>query len=126
MTIPSLWRIRTQEDDDRYVEEVDAARGSRVPRGPRLRRLRSHQLHRRWNNAKYELQQVQAKLADAKAMRDAAEKDAARSREALEKRAVDAYTGMGSDLDVLLGIFYGVAIGLALSAVRSGPDDSVS
>jgi cell wall-associated NlpC family hydrolase len=57
----------------------------------------------RWNNAKYELQQVQAKLADAKAMRDAAEKDAARSREALAERAVDAYTGMGSDLDVLLG-----------------------
>src|SRR5213594_2708146 len=56
-----------------------------------------------WNNAKYELQQVQAKLADAKAMRDAAEKDASRARDALAKRAVDAYTGMGSDLDILLG-----------------------
>ncbi len=57
----------------------------------------------RWNNAKYELQQVQAKLADAKALRDAAEKDATRARNALAERAVDAYTGMGSDLDVLLG-----------------------
>jgi peptidoglycan DL-endopeptidase CwlO len=56
-----------------------------------------------WNNARYQLQQVQAKLADAKALRDAAERDAARARDALAKRAVDAYTGMGSDLDVLLG-----------------------
>jgi peptidoglycan DL-endopeptidase CwlO len=56
-----------------------------------------------WNDAKYQLQQVEAKLADAKAMRDAAEKDAARARDALAERAVDAYTGMGSDLDLLLG-----------------------
>jgi peptidoglycan DL-endopeptidase CwlO len=57
----------------------------------------------RWNEANYQLQQVQAKLADAKATRDAAERDAERSRSALAERAVDAYTGMGSDLDVLLG-----------------------
>jgi cell wall-associated NlpC family hydrolase len=57
----------------------------------------------RWNEAKYQLQQVQAKLADAKATRDAAERDAERARSALAERAVDAYTGMGSDLDVLLG-----------------------
>jgi len=57
----------------------------------------------RWNEAKYQLQQVQAKLADAKATRDAAERDAERARSALAKRAVDAYTGMGSNLDVLLG-----------------------
>jgi peptidoglycan DL-endopeptidase CwlO len=56
-----------------------------------------------WNTAKYDLQQVQSKLADAKAMRDAAERDAARARDALAKRAVQAYTGMGSDLDLLLG-----------------------
>jgi cell wall-associated NlpC family hydrolase len=56
-----------------------------------------------WNNAKYQLEQVQAKLAGAKATRDAAERDAARARDALAKRAVDAYTGMGSDLDILLG-----------------------
>ena len=56
-----------------------------------------------WNNANYQLQQVQSKLADAKAMRDAAERDAARARDALAKRAVEAYTGMGSDLDILLG-----------------------
>ena len=57
----------------------------------------------RWNNAKYELEQAQARLADAKAMKDAADKDAATARAALAQRAVDAYTGMGSDLDVLLG-----------------------
>jgi len=57
----------------------------------------------RWNNAKYELGQAQARLADAKAMKDAADKDAAAARAALAQRAVDAYTGMGSDLDVLLG-----------------------
>ena len=57
----------------------------------------------RWNNAKYELEQAQGRLADAKAMKDAADKDAAAARAALAQRAVDAYTGMGSDLDVLLG-----------------------
>ena len=57
----------------------------------------------RWNNAKYELEQAQGRLADAKAMKDAADKDAATARAALAQRAVDAYTGMGSDLDVLLG-----------------------
>src|SRR5438093_1059949 len=57
----------------------------------------------RWNEAKYELGQVQAKLADAKATRDAAERDATRARDALAKRAVQAYTGMGSDLDAILG-----------------------
>jgi len=57
----------------------------------------------RWNDANYQLQQVRAKLADAKATRDAAERDADRTRSALAARAVDAYTGMGSDLDVLLG-----------------------
>src|SRR5256886_16290258 len=31
----------------------------------------------RWNNAKYELEQAQARLADAKATKDAADKDAA-------------------------------------------------
>src|SRR5262249_51806810 len=56
-----------------------------------------------WNNAKYQLQQVQAKLADAKAMRDQAEREAAKARAALAKRAVQAYTGAGSDLDILLG-----------------------
>src|SRR6476646_11572083 len=57
----------------------------------------------RWNNAKYELEQAQGRLADANAMKDAADKDAAAARAALAQRAVDAYTGMGSDLDVLLG-----------------------
>ncbi|HTG47148.1 MAG TPA: hypothetical protein VK646_05800, partial [Actinomycetota bacterium] len=57
----------------------------------------------RWNTAKVELQQEQSHLADAKAMKDAAEKQAATARAQLAESAVNTYTGMGSSLDVLLG-----------------------
>src|SRR5439155_9704878 len=79
-------------------QQVEAAK-------QRLAQLQTHfeNAVEAWNTAKYDLQQVQSKLADAKAMRDAAERDAARARDALAKRAVEAYTGMGSDLDILLG-----------------------
>ena len=79
-------------------QQVEAAK-------QRLAQLQTHfeNAVEAWNTAKYDLQQVQSKLADAKAMRDAAERDAARARDALAKRAVEAYTGMGSDLDMLLG-----------------------
>jgi peptidoglycan DL-endopeptidase CwlO len=57
----------------------------------------------RWNTAKVELQKAQEHLAAAKAMKDAAEKQAAVARGRLADSAVNAYTGMGSSLDVLLG-----------------------
>ncbi len=49
------------------------------------------------------LQQTQAKLLDAKQAKDAADAINARATSELSKRAVAAYTGMGSQLDVLLG-----------------------
>ena len=57
----------------------------------------------RWNTAKVELQKAQDHLAAAKAMKDAAEAQAATARGRLANSAVNAYTGMGSSLDVLLG-----------------------
>ena len=57
----------------------------------------------RWNTAKVELQKAQEHLAAAKAMKDAAEKQATTARGRLADSAVNAYTGMGSSLDVLLG-----------------------
>ncbi len=55
-----------------------------------------------YNEARYRLEQVRAKLSDAKSRMDEAKAQAAESRAALSNRAVEAYTGMGSQLDVLL------------------------
>lgn len=55
-----------------------------------------------YNEANYQLQQVQADLADAKARMDAAQAEAEAARQALSDRAVETYTAMGSQLDVLL------------------------
>ena len=56
-----------------------------------------------YNQAQVRLQQTQAKLLDAKQAKDAADAITARATSELSKRAVAAYTGMGSQLDVLLG-----------------------
>jgi cell wall-associated NlpC family hydrolase len=56
-----------------------------------------------YNQAQVRLQQTQAKLQDAKQAKDAADAITARATSELSKRAVAAYTGMGSQLDVLLG-----------------------
>jgi cell wall-associated NlpC family hydrolase len=56
-----------------------------------------------WNEARYQLTQTQARLAEAKRLKAAAEAEAADARQQLSDRAVDAYTGFGSQLDVLLG-----------------------
>ncbi|MEX0985686.1 MAG: C40 family peptidase [Actinomycetota bacterium] len=55
-----------------------------------------------YNDAKYQLSLTQQLLADAKARMDAAEAEATAARTQLSDRAVEAYTGMGSQLDVLL------------------------
>jgi cell wall-associated NlpC family hydrolase len=55
-----------------------------------------------YNEANVQLAAAEAKLADAKAAKDLAEKQAAAARGRLSDRAVAAYTGMGSQLDVLL------------------------
>jgi cell wall-associated NlpC family hydrolase len=61
------------------------------------------QMVEQYNQAQVRLQQTQAKLLDAKQAKDAADAINARATSELSKRAVAAYTGMGSQLDVLLG-----------------------
>ena len=61
------------------------------------------QLVEQYNQAQVRLQETEAKLLDAKQAKRAADAIAARATAELSKRAVAAYTGMGSQLDVLLG-----------------------
>lgn len=56
-----------------------------------------------YNQAQVRLQETQAKLDGAQHAKQVAETAAARATSELSKRAVAAYTGMGSQLDVLLG-----------------------
>lgn len=57
----------------------------------------------RYNDARLRLQGVQDKLADALDDKRTAEATAAEATGQLEDRAVEAYTGAGSQMDVLLG-----------------------
>ncbi|MGZ8631333.1 MAG: NlpC/P60 family protein [Actinomycetota bacterium] len=66
----------------------------------------SHELElaiEQYNDARYRLQGVQDKLADALDDKEGAEAAAAVATGRLEDRAVEAYTGAGSQMDVLLG-----------------------
>lgn len=66
----------------------------------------SHELElaiEQYNDARYRLQGVQDKLAEALEAKEAAEAIAAEAMGQLEARAVEAYTGAGSQMDVLLG-----------------------
>ena len=56
-----------------------------------------------YNQAKVRLDQTQARLDDAQHAKQVADAAAARATSELSKRAVAAYTGMGSQLNVLLG-----------------------
>jgi cell wall-associated NlpC family hydrolase len=60
-------------------------------------------LDEQYNNAKLELAKVQKELADAKAAAESAQAAANKARDLLSARAVAAYTGAGSQLEVLLG-----------------------
>jgi peptidoglycan DL-endopeptidase CwlO len=59
-------------------------------------------LNEQYNQAVYELQQAQQHLDETLAMKQAAERQAATARDALSKRAVQAYTDMGSQYESLL------------------------
>jgi cell wall-associated NlpC family hydrolase len=61
------------------------------------------QLIELYNQAQIRLQQSEAQLAETQHAKRHAEAEAARSMSDLSDRAVAAYTGMGSQLDVLLG-----------------------
>jgi cell wall-associated NlpC family hydrolase len=65
--------------------------------------LELEQLVELYNQAQVRLQLTEANLLDAKQAKQAADAAAARATAELSKRAVAAYTGMGSQLDVLLG-----------------------
>ena len=65
----------------------------------------AHDLERvieEWNLARVKLTEAKARLAETQRMLDEAEAEAESARERLETRAVEAYTGMGSQIDVLL------------------------
>lgn len=59
-------------------------------------------LNEQYNEALYQLQQAGTHVAEAEAMKLAAEKQSDTARARLSKRAVEAYTGMGSQYDALL------------------------
>jgi cell wall-associated NlpC family hydrolase len=59
-------------------------------------------LNEQYNEAVYQLQQAKQHLADTLAMKKAAEAQASSARTALSKRAVQAYTDMGSQYEALL------------------------
>jgi peptidoglycan DL-endopeptidase CwlO len=59
-------------------------------------------LNEQYNEAVYKLQQAEEHVAEAAAAKAAAEKRSETARTRLSKRAVDAYTGMGSQFDALL------------------------
>ncbi len=61
------------------------------------------QLVELYNQAQIRLQDTQTRLDEAQHAKESAEAAEARARSALGKRAIAAYTGMGSQLDVLLG-----------------------
>jgi cell wall-associated NlpC family hydrolase len=55
-----------------------------------------------YNDANVRLHEAEKRLAETRRILDDAEADATRARGRLEDRAVEAYTGMGSQVDVLL------------------------
>ena len=60
-------------------------------------------LAEQYNDAKYRLALIERKLAEAREQRDVAERQAQTAEGRLEKRAVQAYVGTGSQVDGLLG-----------------------
>jgi cell wall-associated NlpC family hydrolase len=79
-------------------QEVQAAKA-------RLEELnrRLDQLIEQYNQAQVRLQETEAKLTEAQHEKETADAQAAHATAELSKRAVAAYTGMGSQLDILLG-----------------------
>lgn len=78
--------------------EVEAARAKAQQLGHELELVIEQ-----YNEAKYQMELVQKKLAQSLKAKQQAEATAASATKRLEARAVEAYTGMGSQVDVLLG-----------------------
>ena len=79
-------------------QEVQAAKARLDELNRRL-----DQLIEQYNQAQVRLQQGEAKLLEAQHAKQTADAQAAHATAELSKRAVAAYTGMGSSLDILLG-----------------------
>ena len=77
--------------------EVDAAKAKAQQLGHDLELVIEQ-----YNEAKYQMELVQKKLAQSLKAKQQAEAIAAAATHRLEARAVEAYTGMGSQVDVLL------------------------
>lgn len=78
-------------------QEVDDAKAQLEAMGHDLERVIED-----WNLARVKLTEAKARLAETQQMLAEAEAEAEEARERLETRAVEAYTGMGSQIDVLL------------------------
>ncbi|HEY7400917.1 MAG TPA: NlpC/P60 family protein [Actinomycetota bacterium] len=66
-------------------------------------RQRTDLLVEQYNQAKLALDQTRQRLADLRQTKADADAEAAKAMADLERRAVSAYTGMGSELDAILG-----------------------
>ena len=97
LVVPAVVASVTPSSAAPSKQEVEAAQAE-------LARLQESfsALNEQWNEARYQLSQAQDHLAEAKAMKDAAEKQAADARAQLSERAVQAYTDMGSQYEALL------------------------
>jgi hypothetical protein len=97
LVVPAVVASVTPSSAAPSKQEVEAAQAQ-------LARLQESfsSLNEQWNEARYQLSQAQDHLAEAKAMRDAAEQQAADARAQLSERAVRAYTDMGSQYEALL------------------------
>jgi cell wall-associated NlpC family hydrolase len=97
LVVPAIVASVTPSAAAPSKQEVDAAKA-------KLAQLQEQfsALNEQWNEARYQLQQAQEHLAEAKAMKESAEQDAAAARAQLADRAVQAYTDMGSQYEALL------------------------
>jgi cell wall-associated NlpC family hydrolase len=97
LVVPAIVATVTPSNASPSKADVEAAK-------QKLAQLQEHfaSVNENYNQALYELQQAQSHLSEAKAMRDAAEHDAEKARAELQARAVQAYTGMGSQYEALL------------------------
>lgn len=97
LVVPALVVSVTPSSAAPSKQDVEAAKA-------RLAQLQESfsALNEQWNEARYQLTEAQNHLAEAKAMKDAADKQAADARARLSERAVQAYTDMGSQYEALL------------------------
>ena len=98
LVVPTIVLSVTVSSAAPSKQEVEAAKARLDEMNRQL-----DQLVELYNQAQVRLQQTQARLDEAQHAKRHAEAEARARESALGERAVAAYTGMGSQLDVLLG-----------------------